>query len=451
MNEQLFEELGDQIKHSMARYHVPGVAVGVLHEDRVHTAGFGVTNVDNPLAVDEHTRFQIGSITKTFVGTAVMRLVELGKLELDAPVRIYLPDLQLADEMVAARVTLRHLLNHTGGWAGDYFSDTGRGEDALARYVGELSLLPQLAPLGEVWAYNNSGFGIAGRVIEVVTGRTFEQALMELVLEPLGLPESHLFPEDVMTYRFVVGHFSGEETPETQVAHPWALARSAHSAGGIVSNVCDLLRYARFHMGTGTAEDGTQLLSVDALADMQTPHIKANLGNQFGISWFINEIDGVRLIRHGGGTMGQVSELEIAPGRQFAFAILTNSNMGGALITESTKWILKNYLDVEEAEPQPEPRSVEQLEPYVGEYDAQLGTISLALENGELVARYVPKGGFPDKDSPPPPAPPPTRLAFTGPDQIIDLDPHSGSRADFIRDQDGAIRWLRTSRLHVRL
>jgi CubicO group peptidase (beta-lactamase class C family) len=114
----LFRALDEKIEAAMARYHVPGVAVGVLHDGREYVRGYGVTNVDYPLPVDGDTLFRIGSTTKTFTGTAVMRLVEAGKLDLNALVRRYLPELRLADESVAARVTRCASFSTTvpGGW-----------------------------------------------------------------------------------------------------------------------------------------------------------------------------------------------------------------------------------------------------------------------------------------------------------------------------------------------
>src|SRR4051794_11478909 len=234
----------------MADTATPGVAIGMLHEGEEHVCGYGVTSVENPLPVDGDTLFQIGSITKTFTGTAAMILVERGLLDLDAPLRTYLPELKLADEDVAARVTMRHLLTHTGGWIGDYFADLGSGDDALARMVEALAEVPQLTPLGEVWSYNNAGFYLAGRVIEVLTGQTYEQTVQELVLEPLGLSNSFFFAEDVMTRRFAVGHLRNEDGPPT-VARPWPIGRAHHAAGAIASSVRELLRWARFHMSDG--------------------------------------------------------------------------------------------------------------------------------------------------------------------------------------------------------
>jgi Beta-lactamase class C and other penicillin binding proteins len=208
---------------------VPGVALGVLRDGEERHAGFGVTSVDNPLEVTPETRFQIGSITKTFLGTTAMYLVARGVLDLDRPVRAYLPELRLADADATEQVTLRHLLSHTGGWVGDYFDDTGWGDDAAAVYVERMVDLPQLTPVGELWSYNNAGFVLAGRVIEAATGQRFEDVVQELVFDPLELTSSSFWPWEVMTHRFVVGHV-GEEEPV--VARPWPVGRSSHAAGG---------------------------------------------------------------------------------------------------------------------------------------------------------------------------------------------------------------------------
>src|SRR6185437_3799258 len=109
-------------------------------------------------------------MTKTFTGTAMMRLVDQGMVDLDAPVRIYLPDLKLADASVAASVTVRQLLNHSAGWLGDDYLDYRRGDDALTNYVAGMQKLPQRTPPGQVFAYNNAAVNLAGRLIEVVTG-----------------------------------------------------------------------------------------------------------------------------------------------------------------------------------------------------------------------------------------------------------------------------------------
>ena len=187
--EELFRELDTKIEAGMARYRIPGVAIGVLYQGDEYVRGYGVTNVDEPQPVDGDTLFRIASTTKTFTGTAVMRLVEQGVLDLSAPVRRYLPEFRVADEAASAQVTLRECLNHSAGWVGDDERDFGRGDDSLARYIASMRELPQLTPPGAQFAYSNTAIDTAGRVIEVVTGQPYEEAVRDLLLDPLDRVE----------------------------------------------------------------------------------------------------------------------------------------------------------------------------------------------------------------------------------------------------------------------
>ncbi|MCZ6679945.1 MAG: serine hydrolase [Candidatus Poribacteria bacterium] len=429
---------------------VPGVAVGVLYKGVTATAGFGVTNVDHPLSVTDETLFQIGSITKTFTGTAIMRLVEMGKLDLDATVRTYVPSFKVADEMAASQATIFHLLTHTGGWAGDFFDDNSAGDDASSKYVANMADLEQLAPIGTVFSYNNSGFYLAGHIIEVVTGKSYQAALRELVLEPLGLKHCYLDAGDVMTHRFAVGHENADEG--AKVARPWPLPRAAYAAGGLVCDVKDLLRYARFHLGDGKTEDDTQLLSSESLSRMHTPRVTVWGGSAWGLTWATDEIGETRQLSHGGGTVGQVSFLRLIPEHDFAIAILTNADRGGAVTGEVGRWALKEYLGLEVPEPKPIESSEAELAPYVGRYRRPFGDVELGILGGKLIAQYTPKGGFPTQDVPPPPAPPPMSLARCEEDRLLALDGHAkGTLLDIIRKPEGAIGWLRMgARIHIR-
>ena len=427
----------------MERLHVPGVAVGVQFQGNEYVAGFGVTSVTNPLPVDEDTIFQIGSTTKTFTGTAAMRLAEQGKLDLDEPIRTYIPSLRLTSDDAAARVTLRHLFNHTGGWIGDYFDDTGPGDDARALIVERMASLPQLTPLGEVVSYNNSGYYIAGRVIEIVTGQTYEQAIHELVFEPLGMDHSFFFPEDVMVHRFAVGHNVIEDKP--QVAAPWGLTRATYPAGAIASSARDQLAYARFQMGDGTTPGGERLLKRSTMDEMQSPTTPAGGSfGAFGVTWMVKDIDGVRTVRHGGSTNGQMSAFLMVPSKEFAITVLTNAQRGTELHGNSVDWALDHYLDLVEPEPAEVTRTEEQINEVVGRYSTALTDVDISRQDGNLVAQVTPKGGFPKAESKPGPTPPPTRLSLREHDQVVALDPpFKGGQGEFLRDKNGKIVWLR--------
>lgn len=295
----------------MQEYGIPGVALGLLHQGTGYIRGYGVTNVDSPQQVGGDTLFRIASTTKTFTGTAAMRLVDQGKLDLDATVKTYLPDFATCDPSVAPQVTLRQLLNHSPGWLGEYYEDTGSGDDALAKYVAGMAQHPQLTPLGKVFAYNNAAITLAGRVIEVASGSTYEEAMRELVLDPLGL--SHT--------RFS----SNEEIPDANVAEPhdiddgvpvvdtslWAVPRSIHPTGGLISSVRDQLAYAAFHLGGGTAQDGTRVLTNESLVAMRSnPGPGGTLNVELdgmGVTWMVRpSAEGARIVQHGGVLAGQI-------------------------------------------------------------------------------------------------------------------------------------------------
>ncbi|MCG8346169.1 MAG: beta-lactamase family protein [Chloroflexales bacterium] len=449
-----FQQLSEEVVHEMERLHVPGVAIGVAHADAEYMAGFGVTNVDHPLPVDADTLFQIGSTTKTVTGTVAMRLVEAGKLDLDAPIRTYLPQLRLASEEAAAHVTLRHLFTHTGGWVGDYFDDLGNGDDALAKITERMADLPQLTPLGSIWTYNNSGFYLAGRVIEKVTGKPYETVVQELVFDPLDMKMSFFFAADAITYRVAAGHHSSfqQDEPNVQIAHPWALARTAHPAGGIISTVRDQLRYARFQMDDGEQGATTRLLTLETMALMQSPLVPAANGEFMGITWFVHETAGTRILRHGGATNGQMSAFVMVPSRHFAITVLTNANRGDELHQKITRRALELYMGISETPPTTLDLPTEQLVPYTGCYDSAMSMYELSLRDGGLIAQAKYKGGFPDKDSPAPTAPTAFRLAVCGEDQVIALDPpFQDVRGEFLRDPDGRIAWFRIGgRVHAR-
>lgn len=433
-----FKLLSQRLIKEMRRLKIPGVALGVWHKGRAFTAGFGITSVENPLPVTPTTLFQVGSISKTFTGTLLMQLVEQGKVELDAPARTYLPDLKLKDETVVQRVTVRHLLTHVGGWVGDYFNDFGNGDDALARMVASLDQLEQVTPLGEIWSYNNAGFNIAARIVEVVSGMPYERAAQTMLLDPLKLNMSFFFPSDILiTHRFVAGHEHAGK--KIKVARPWAIGRAGAGVGGVVSTVEDLLTYARFHMG-----NGQRLIKRKSLAAMRGPQVDAGGRGQIGLTWFIRQAGDLTLYGHGGATKGQQALLQYIPAEDFAIALLTNSDHGGTLNVNVLSWALEIYFDARFPKRDPLPMPPKALRDYVGRYDLPLSAFDLKLQKGHLVLHQIPRGGFPTPDSPPGPVDPPSRFAFYAPDRVVGLDDLSkGALGEFFRDAQGQVAFFR--------
>jgi CubicO group peptidase (beta-lactamase class C family) len=451
-SEILFESLCAHTSSLMIEHRVPGVSIGILHQGRVFTRGLGITNVDNPLLVNEETLFQIGSITKTFTGTLVMQLVEQGALALDASVRTYLPGFRIQDDAVSSNVNIRHLLTHSSNWVGDFFIDTGEGSDASAMYVERMAELPQLAPMGTTYSYNNAGFYLLGHVIETVTGRSYAALLREWILDPLGMGHCFLRAGEVMTHRFAVGHHLDRETDSVEVGRPWPLPRAVDAVGGLITTPAQLLKYARFQMGTGETDDGRRLLSASSMTLMQTPQVSVwGVNESVGLSWFINRRDGVTSISHTGGTVGQISLFSMVPEHNFAVAVLTNADAGRSIFPNVYRWSIEHFLGCEPSTPARQPASSDLLEHYAGYYVRPMSDLELTFDGELLRLQVLPKAGFPTAETLPAPAPPPATCALSEPDRLIVLDgPLKDSTIDFIRENSGEIGWARMGRIHRR-
>ena len=366
------------------RHKVPGASLGILRlgtdgrPDELVEAAYGFANAPAKIDATTDTLFQIGSISKVWTATVIMQLVDEGKLDLDAPVAEVLPELQLADADVAKTVTMRQLLSHTSGIDGDVFTDTGRGDDCVEKYVGLMADIKQNHPLGATWSYCNSGFVLAGRVIEKLTGLTWDAALREKLFTPLGLKHTVTLPEEALLFRTAAGHV--DVTAEPVLAPVWQLPRSCGPAGLIVSIPADVLAFARMHLTGGLAADGTRVLSAASAAAMTEFHAdvpdKYVLGDSWGIGWIRFGWDGQRLVGHDGNTIGQAAFLRILPDpgntpAGIAVTLLTNGGHTRDLYGDLYKEIFADLAGVAmptPIEPPAEPVQTD-ITPHLGRYE----------------------------------------------------------------------------------
>jgi CubicO group peptidase (beta-lactamase class C family) len=451
-----FEAIAALAQTRMQEHGIPGVAIGIIADGTTTIRGLGVTSVEDPVPITAHTVFPIASISKTFAVTAMMRLVEQGKVDLHAPVRTYLPDFRVRDEGVSRDVTVWHLLTHTGGWEGQ-ISGPERGEETLKNFVAAIADLMQIAPPGAAWSYNNAGFSIAGRVIEVVTAKSINRAMRDLVFTPLGLAHAGTTAGEFITHPFALGHASREgRAPALQ--RPFSPSASV-TAGGVGLCMTDLLTYARFHLGDGTAAEGERVLRRAALELMRTPQLrKQSTDDDIGLGWHLRTIGGLRAAGHGGTLAGHILLLEIVPERNFAIAILTNSNSGWRLIQDVERAALKAYLNatlsanqaiahrglletlpaVEPLAKQPDPS------PYVGTYERPMNVVIVRAEGERLIVQVQPRDGKPQPEMP---------IAFYGPDRaVVTNGSDRGQSVEFVRDADERVKWVRVvGRVAVRV
>ncbi|TWH73749.1 serine hydrolase domain-containing protein [Modestobacter roseus] len=389
-----------------AKHQVPGATLAVLRlgpdGDELVEAATGVLNKSTGARATPDSVFQIGSITKVWTATLVMQLVDEGKLDLDAPLVEVLPDLQLGDPEATRQVTMRHLLNHTSGIDGDVFTDTGRGDDVLERYVAALADVAQNHPLGATFSYCNSGFSLAGRVVEVLTGKTWDAALREQLAEPLGLTHTSTLPEEAIRHGVAVGHISPEPGQEQQVAPVWMLPRSLGPAGLVNATARDVAAFARMHLSQGRAADGTAVLSPASTAAMQAHSTDLpdhwSLGDSWGLGWIRFDWQGRRLYGHDGTTFGQNAFLRVLPGPDgtggIAVALLTNGGQPRDLFNDLYSELFSELAGIrvaEQLEPPAEAPEVE-LTRFVGTYERSSITTEVFERDGGLVMRVIPTG-----------------------------------------------------------
>jgi CubicO group peptidase (beta-lactamase class C family) len=449
---ELFRLLDEKITAGMRDFAIPGVAVGVLYQGHVHLRGFGVTNTRYPAPVTPDTLFRAGSTTKTFTGTAVMRLADAGRLELGREVRHYLPGFQAPPG--AAAVTVRELLNHTAGWLGQDLRDTGRGTSALPRYVAGIHRLPQLTPPGTVFSYNNAAIALAGYLIERVTGTTYEYAIRDLLLAPLGLRHSFFFSDEIIGYRAAASHtmVNGTAVPQPR---DWYLPRSVAAAGGLICTATDLLRWARFHLGDGRAPDGRRLLSPASLAGMRTRPGPGGTDivelTGIGVTWQLRPTaQGVRIVQHGGDWHGERSGFLMVPEQGFALTLLANSVSASGLLLELfvKDWAIELFTGLTNLPARQRRLSPAQLAAYEGRYRWQ--EIGASGRVAETVKTMTARDGSLYCVTTGANAEPPLVFTFydspAGPDYVLRKDASgtpTGLRCDFIRDPAGQVRWFR--------
>jgi CubicO group peptidase (beta-lactamase class C family) len=420
------------------------MAVGVLHDGQVETWGFGVTSIDTEQPVRADTLFQIGSISKVFTTTLIMRLVDEGTIDLDRPVAAYLPGFRLGDGAAMEGVSLRLLLSHQAGFFGDNFKDFGPGNDALAKAIAEFPTLRQITAPGELWAYCNTAFQVAGAVIEHVTGMEVERAIVEQVFKPLGLERSFFHAHEAITYSAAVGH---NKLPgkDLEIARPYPLMRCMNAAGGIIGTVGDLLAFARFHMGDGTA-NGERVLSEASLRAMQTPQTEAgSFADHYGVGWALRTIGGEQVVGHGGSTNGFRAQLALVPSKQVAVALLTNGSAGSAVNHAVEAWALERYAGLRAAPHSFVTLPAGDLERMAGRYEQPLAEVDITAADGGLTIAVVSKNPWNNTriEQPPVHARPLSTSRFA----IIDGE-QEGSTVDFIPGDGATPRFVR---LHGRL
>jgi CubicO group peptidase (beta-lactamase class C family) len=429
---------------------VPGAAVAVLADGQLHDAAAGVLSLSTGVAATTDSVFQIGSVTKLWTSTLVMQLVDDRLLDLDTPVREYLPEFTTADDVAAASITVRHLLTHTAGFEGDIFDDTGRGDDAVEKLVARMARVPQLVEPGEIYSYNNLGFVVLGRLIEVLRGKAFDQVLTERLTTPLGMTHAAPSPYEAIVHRAAVGHIdTGDGVRATST---WALARSNAPAGAMLATSArDLLAFAKLHLDGGVAADGTRVLGAASAASMLERQVDVPLpsASAWGLGFALHDTDAGLVVGHDGGTIGQGAFLRIVPASGVAVALLTNGGDMLGLYLDVVRHLVEELAGATlRARPTPpaEPAPFD-ASPYLGTYSDTVYDMVVSQDSdGRVHLDRTPKDVLVEAGE----RPARMELVRLAPDQLISLESVGGAHSVFAfvgRDDDGRARHIHYGRI----
>lgn len=399
-HEEVAEFLQTELARRATARGVPGAAVAVVLDGEIIDHAVGVLSTATAVESTPESVFQIGSITKVWTATLVMQLVDEGLVDLDRPIRTYLPDFRLGDDSAAGAITVRQLLTHHAGFEGDIFTDTGRGDDAIEKFVDLLMEMPQTFPPGSMFSYNNAGYIVLGLLVERLRETTWEQALIAHIATPLGLERVSPSPYEAIIHRAAVGHVGPDENGVETPAPFWAMARSNEPAGSMLAMTArDLAGFARMHLADGAAPDGTAVLSPAAAEAMRTAAVHlpviTGLGAAWGLGWEIDRDDDVRLHGHDGNTIGQAAFLRIAHDAQVAIVLLTNGGDGMGLLHDIVDPLLRELTGQGlPAAPKPaaEPPLVDATA-YVGAYSNSIFDMEVSQDDtGRIWLEQTPKG-----------------------------------------------------------
>lgn len=350
-------------------------AILVADGDRILlNQGFGMASLEWNIPNDPETKFRVCSLTKQFTAALVLLLEQDGKLHIDDPVGRYLPDAPGGWE----KITVRELLDQTSGIP-DLVGDKDFGSWSMSEHTpAEVFALLQNRPLefepGTKFEYSNSNYSVLGMVIEKVSGEKYGTLLRRRILEPLGMKDTGLDTDELILAKRAAGYGQGKDglvaARTMSMSVPW-------SAGSIYSTTEDLLRWERGLFGG-------KILNDASLKEMTT----AGNGN-YGFGVEVRDVDGLKVVEHGGGIQGFSAELIDVPQRNVTVIVLSNvySSTPGAMGEQLSDVVLGKPV-ILASERKPVPIAKEELEKFTGIYDlsAQFA-ITITVGGDSLMAQ----------------------------------------------------------------
>ncbi|HYN94968.1 MAG TPA: serine hydrolase domain-containing protein [Pilimelia sp.] len=369
---------------------VPGMLVGVYRAGEQACVAHGVANTATAAPMRADTGFLFGSVTKIMTTTLVMQQVERGFLDLDAPVVRYLPEFRLTTPGAAERIRVRHLVTHTSGIDADLFFPDAAGPDALKTYVERLGReCGSLFEPGEYVSYSNGGMIVAGRLLEVVTGRPYHDLLERDVFAAAGMVDACTSAERAILRSTAVGHFPDPATGAPRPTGMFMLPSTWGPAGATaIGTVDDLLAFGRVQLAGGLAPSGARVLAAESVARMRT--VTHDMGtpdtSPVGLGWLVRSVGGTTVLTMSGASPGGVAVLVVIPEHDLVFAAYGNDARALELQDELLLWLAGRSGAA--ATPAHLPATAD-LQPYVGTYRSNQLRVDVRAVDGELAEQVT--------------------------------------------------------------
>jgi CubicO group peptidase (beta-lactamase class C family) len=343
-----FEAFVDKL---MKEYDAPGLCVGIISKgDMIYSKGFGYRNLEQKLPVTEETVFGIASVSKSFSALAIMQLAERGLLSVEHPVKRYLPGFGLPDNSAEWKVNIHNFLTHTPGIPPlpslnygiiestelDEKDREELSEDELAPdrpsvedTEGLLKFIANhdyqlLGRPGQYVSYSNDAYGLLGSIIELVSGKSYEDYLQENILMPLGMAHTTTRVDRIKELPDVTSLYYKDKDDNLCTSEHWQEAPSFTACGFIKSTVRDLLSYLNLYLNNGTV-GANCIASPCSISRMVTPYYLYNPDVWYGYGFNIRpDYQGVTLIQHSGSLRGVASNIGYVPEKDFGVVVLCN-------------------------------------------------------------------------------------------------------------------------------
>ena len=318
-------------------YKLPGLAVGIIKNNKVlYAKGFGVRSLSSQQTVTTTSVFHMASVSKPFTATAIMQLVEQGKIDLDKPLVSYLPYFTMQDNRYQ-HISIRQMLNHTSGIPDveDYEWDKPQFDaDAAERYSRQFhndSL--DFAP-GTDYSYSNAAFDILADVIAKVSGLTFETYMKQHIFEPVGMANSTFYQPEVPKSLATQPHIF-DQSFKLQESPTYPYNRKHAPSSTLQSNIDDMLKWAQLYLNKGTI-NGKRLFKESTYEQLIQPQVGIGGKDSICISWFARSLGSYKKYEHNGGDLGYKTHFAFLPEKSMAIVVMTNGHYFPAWISADT-------------------------------------------------------------------------------------------------------------------